>query len=987
MDQENEYIMKATKIRHQAVAAAFLLMALLGHKAHGQSSTELPNIISPSPETVALFRFSEYGVSGSTGVPDISIPLYEVRSGGLSVPISISYNASGRLVSDETGPIGVGWSLNTGGMISKTVYGKDDEQYTMPQPSEFPTAQMLSQMSDYDRYNKLSSFFKQMPDENTPAVYDTEYDVFSYVFAGNSGKFLFRDRGDSDPVLLPGKPYRIEANGSALTNIHITDDKGVLYSFGGGFYETPKSSNGLYTTTTAWYLSQITSADGKDKITFNYKGLEQKYAFKSQEYIITDQVINMTAPYLNGYPTKDTTGEYKLCRITEIAFANGKVSFLLDSATNRVRSIEVRNEAHELVRAIEFRHSLLDFPVEATLQKFKLDQILIKDGNNTIIEEYTFEYYPTKSGINDDTYELANRDWWGYRNGTTQTQLLPDYHNIYYDNGVDQGMKTFGYGANRSPIATYAMRGILKKITFPTGGSTEFVYEGNRYMENGAVKDGPGLRLSHTTTADGHGNTLLKAYKYGMSESGYGTLPYYGFGVNPICSQAIFLNIDMGQDDMQTTIPGKISNGYRKRILSSDYNAEISYLAGQPVMYPQVTEYVGTPTANTGKTIYRYRGGTSSDYLSYPDPLSGGTLATYDNSEFTYDDTMPKHYIRSYNFWNTSVLTSREDYRNTGTVDNTGKPDFAIEHLTSYVYEPVDTDTVRSLSVYQYLEFANLPDEKNAGQQMGIPVYGYADYFITVGIKELTGIFEVNYSDKGKVTKKTSYTYNSRGLVSETRQITSAGEELVTQNLYPFDLQAGAIHQAMEGRNMLNYVVEQKEYRDAVPLQSMRASYRDWGNGVIAPELISTRQGTGAYEPRLRYHAYGAGGRIRSVSKQEGVPITYVWGYNSQYPVAEIRNTTHAEVETALGGAAAVEELASSDTLSQAQQDKLNGLRGLLPNAMVTTYTYDPLIGMTSATDANGLTTYYEYDDLGRLKLLKDDEGNIIKMYTYNYRD
>lgn len=48
-------------------------------------------------------------------------------------------------------------------------------------------------------------------------------------------------------------------------------------------------------------------------------------------------------------------------------------------------------------------------------------------------------------------------------------------------------------------------------------------------------------------------------------------------------------------------------------------------------------------------------------------------------------------------------------------------------------------------------------------------------------------------------------------------------------------------------------------------------------------------------------------------------------------------------------------------------------------DALMTTYTYDPLIGMTSQSTPNNDITYYIYDDFGRLKLIKDQNGKILK--------
>lgn len=52
----------------------------------------------------------------------------------------------------------------------------------------------------------------------------------------------------------------------------------------------------------------------------------------------------------------------------------------------------------------------------------------------------------------------------------------------------------------------------------------------------------------------------------------------------------------------------------------------------------------------------------------------------------------------------------------------------------------------------------------------------------------------------------------------------------------------------------------------------------------------------------------------------------------------------------------------------------------------VTTYTYDPLLGITSSADATSVVTSYEYDEMQRLKFIRDHRGNIVRQYSYYYK-
>ncbi|WP_188938395.1 hypothetical protein, partial [Puia dinghuensis] len=63
----------------------------------------------------------------------------------------------------------------------------------------------------------------------------------------------------------------------------------------------------------------------------------------------------------------------------------------------------------------------------------------------------------------------------------------------------------------------------------------------------------------------------------------------------------------------------------------------------------------------------------------------------------------------------------------------------------------------------------------------------------------------------------------------------------------------------------------------------------------------------------------------------------------------------------------------------------IDELRLYPTTAHMMTYTYSPLIGLTSECSPNNTITYYNYDGLNRLKFIRDMDGNILKTFEYNY--
>ncbi len=84
-------------------------------------------MIPPSPEAAAFAKVANYDVGPFTGRPDIHVPLYTIKTRSLTVPISLSYDETGIRVDNIASWVGMNWSLETGGVITRSVMDRPDE--------------------------------------------------------------------------------------------------------------------------------------------------------------------------------------------------------------------------------------------------------------------------------------------------------------------------------------------------------------------------------------------------------------------------------------------------------------------------------------------------------------------------------------------------------------------------------------------------------------------------------------------------------------------------------------------------------------------------------------------------------------------------------------------------------------------------------------------------------------------------------------------
>ncbi|WP_418639269.1 hypothetical protein [Winogradskyella sp.] len=201
--------------------------------------------------------------------------------------------------------------------------------------------------------------------------------------------------------------------------------------------------------------------------------------------------------------------------------------------------------------------------------------------------------------------------------------------------------------------------------------------------------------------------------------------------------------------------------------------------------------------------------------------------------------------------------------------------------------------------------------------------------------------------------------------------------------------------------NQINELLETQSYRNGNLLNETNKIYYEFSTDQVLVQDIKVAKGTNQNKSRIMFHDYDNYGNPLELSKTDGMVISYIYGYNNTSPIAKIENATYSEIEVAIGTLdSSYNTLLKIQSLSNDDDDRcldnencdeknlrtaLNGLRSALPNAMVTTYTYDPLIGVTSVTDPKGYTTYYEYDPFNRLARVKDQDGKIMSENKYHY--
>lgn len=462
-----------------------LLFFYIEIEAQGSNNTfKLPEVLPPSPDLATLTKGAELRSTPHTGGANSSIPIYELKLRNFSLPISVNYSSTGFKPEEIPSRVGLSWSLNAGGAVTRIVKGKPDDYCS-------PPAQYLTESQVLAKNSNSFFFLEDLEDQNSN--HDSQPDEYRYTVNGLTGKFIIKR--DGSVLQLPYNNVKIIVLKSqgAVTDIIITDGGGVKYTFGGGVQESTLEHNLVYdllqkqTITTAWMLTNVTLPNG-DYIDFSYGSLTHYVnsgVIQSVRKGILGPACNETlaCPVEAQYSERTNTIRYSSRYLTAINTNTGTAVAILyedrpdAGGDNRVNQILVSNGYGTTLRKAVFQYLDRHIPNPPFNEGFFLKKVILKDPTTSSNEEQVFElHYVDEENALAGAAITNNIDHLGFANGASNSTLLPVVNTYVYN-----GFPLFAsYGtANREPNGVYAQKGMLQRIVYPTGGHDEFHYEPN----------------------------------------------------------------------------------------------------------------------------------------------------------------------------------------------------------------------------------------------------------------------------------------------------------------------------------------------------------------------------------------------------------------------------------------------------------------------------------------------------------------------------
>ena len=996
-----------------------------------------------SPQSYSFEKYGNVPVNLYMGSIDMKLPLASIGSDG-NISATLIYDSSGFIPHKKSDAAGTNWSLFAGGRISRTLNGIADEYIDDGMHNSMKRNGFLAGVRNYPSINTQAynlyggtgntdgNFYWWMGPSNN--AYEGTPDIFNFNAPGISGKFMIGNDGkalveSTDPNIKVDISQMAVYGGKRFctppsSQIIITDGQGNKYFFGGDLtkYEISYSYSYMnnpdvyyegYPMINSFSLSKIIFANGQEA-NFDY----EQGTVNSQLFCNLSTWQNIHAnSNLFSYEsyTQDgaTADDWKNC-------PGGLFGCAHESSNNQSNFTTFVMLKKSVLKSIKFgddeikiKYADLGYPIEQwpwinrylnewvvnnvetyhkniLVKKVELsyDHLggsskrpflkSLKFNNNG--ETYLFDYYKTSSL---PAYYTKGIDHWGYWNGKDSNEGLAPFDTYNAATGDYTLNNTFrDADPQKYDVA------LLSKVTYPTKGYSIFEYE-PQYYGNRVERISASLFLPTLTNNTGlAGGSRIRSISNYAENGVLSTKKQYKYTktIDGTVSSGILMNWPR----YYYYVEAYSNSAVQKNMLKTSSNVQKNSLDAYNIGYSRVFEI----DQNGGYIEHNF-----TSYETHPDLLNPDT------------NNLRRYMLPGY----TTIIPENlsKNFANLFGIDKSilrGRP------LSQKFYSQSDwVNPIKTLE-YEYYDNMdynpnNLRDNNNyvsINHLSGYWVQGYRRFMNSAPLKRIS---TSNYFNGLNVTTKKEFLYNSSNHLNLSEQtIAYPDGNIAKENLsYVYDSHIPDIFKTvMINKNMTSIPMGKKSYKNNSKVYEEEKIYAP---ADPMPEELSTRYlpkifysnigpnnlNTTSTSPDKKYtiDKYDSFSNIVQYTSENSIPITLIWGYNNTQLIAKVEGASYVAISQSLidniVNASNNDNQQGTVASEQSLIDALDNFRKdiSLGQYQITTYTYDPLIGIRSITPPSGIKEIYLYDTENRLKEIRENNqtGRVLKGYTYNFKN
>ncbi|NII83713.1 hypothetical protein [Pedobacter sp. SG908] len=1006
-----------------------ILLILFYHQSFSQTKSLLDESRPLTPSAFQYLKYTDMPIGKYTGVADISVPLYQIEEDGVHLPITLSYHSAGVRVSEEASEVGLGWSMQMGSIV-QIVNDLDDLDPSFTKslpdyigstiPTELPyrwewpvesygsgpTLPVNPPLPNYafpiatGRYYPINGHY-DIQSFLTAANYDSEPDIFKANFFGHSVNFVLDWKNGYQIAVINQLGYTVKYLNDG--SFAITVPSGEIYTFAlknaasSLVYSTIKIAGGQYggggylnpgNSSATWVLTGITTKN-KHEIAINYTKTAAVSAFpqlsqtwkrvKETGVSIYYGSMNFLA-FMSNLPDTNAEGMLTSNRseqteshiiLSSIVFSNGRVDFYTSDRSDILGGKKIDNirvSSQETVRNINLNYTysdaqnvggggfVYDTGVFGSTVFLRLKLASVTDGTGGT---YTFNYDPTQLPAKNSFAQ----DQWGFYNGNlANSSLIP--------NPVQYLKPELGdNGNNHSASLPYTRAEVLTQIVYPTGGSANFEYELNTFdnywvpdydTNTNTASKGCGLRIKSVIHRNEVGTTYQKhVYVY---SGGKALLPinlYRNFTSNHVSA------IENGGN-----ANAQVRSYFSEEFNGNGYYSPASLSSVNGIGYDQVTDrLVDDQGTDLGYTV--------TDFHNYPNTLPSNSV------QFMSKVAISVPALENRNLAKTGLEKNVKIYDQQGTLKKKVTKEY--RNLSTPFHYALRVSDYQNY-YYTYTETPSNTKVWGAQPQHLVAIYPIYDF-----ISNPYNVREVEYFETDSLTKSSIFNFNTYNL-PQTVVTDYKGMRETARYEYISDHPLDPLYST---------IIADGRIADPVSV-SLETSYPAISNNGVSGSTSTSygyRMEGGNFVRDFESHYIGSIPDTKTFDKydnkgnllqftEKGKTTSLIWSYNQNYIVGTVENATYSTIENILGAG----NLASFATAMPTTYYGINNFLAPLQNdsrvknSLIGSYSYRPLIGMSTVTDSKGMTTFYEYDGFLRLKAIKDQDGNIVKQFDYHYK-